>query len=243
MSASSFQVGKNPLRLYYFFTRLLPGLVVLSGVGLVFPRDLALSFPLTSLLLVGLVSSFVLGQFVHSLAAGLERTAPFTSTHREHARRIIERARNDSAANDGSDPDGRGRILRNALEADYGTLLPAAEARLDPEAVYVLVRSRIELDGRGRTLQYQALIFFSRNVGLALWIVGTLVVTGPYLTRSYTPVMPDIPRLQLVGISLFLLIGGLELLRRNEHYKRRFADYLVMDFCNLATTTDSPIEP
>lgn len=238
MSSSAFQVGNNPRSLYYFYTRLLPGIVLLLGLGVISPREFILSFSWGSLLLISTILSFVTGQFVHSLAAGLERTVPSIKPHREYAYQLLGDITDSSDLHSTENPNTRHQFFWNAFKNDYEMILDDNGLDLDVEAVYVLVRSRIELDGRGRTLQYQALILFSRNMGTTLLIVGIFLIVGSYLTRVYTPLMPQLSWWQLIGIIALIWISGIGLLRRNEYYKQLYADYLVMDFCNLATMTD-----
>lgn len=85
MSSSALRIGNNPRSLYYFFTRLLPGLIVLLGLGLISLREFVSSMPLGSVLLIGILLSFIGGQIIHSLAAALERALPFMKLHREYA--------------------------------------------------------------------------------------------------------------------------------------------------------------
>lgn len=233
MSSSALRIGNNPRSLYYIFTRLLPGLVILLGWGVIFPRELVFSLPLGPVLLIGILLSFIAGQIIHSLAAALERTLPFTKPHREYAYQLIETIHADLNSN-GDDQSGlRRQLLRSALEEEYQLRLDNDKLALDTESLYVLLRSRIELDGRGRTLQYQALILFNRNMGTSLLIVGLFPLLSLHSTLAYTPIMPKVPESLLLGIVVLVWGSGIGLIVRNEYYKRLYADYLVLDFCNL----------
>lgn len=241
MSSSAFRVGNNPRGLYYFFTRLLPGLVVLLGLGFITPHAFMVSLPVASVILIGIVLSFVTGQIMHSLAAALERTVPFTNPHREYAYQLLDTIHTDLNSNSDGDSGLRHQLLRSALKDEYQMRIGDDGLKLDVEGLYVLLRSRVELDGRGRTLQYQALILFSRNMGLSLLFVGLFVLLSSQLKLAYSPIIPQFSGSISLGIVGLLWLSGIGLIVRNEYYKQLYADYLILDFCNLVRITDRSI--
>ena len=238
VSSPASPTSTNILGLYFFFSRLLPGTVLLVALIVVLPRE-ALGFISTPLILVVLVVGFGTGQFVHSLAVILESELITTrKTHRdyfeEHLASVLQ---TNEADGEDADTDPVAEHFADVFRDTYGVGID----ELPPDRIYTYIRSRIEIDGRGRTAQYQALRSFSRSMSVVTSLILLVFVSayvGTYVgfLSTVTPLITALSAGEFVLTCVVLLVCTGIFSYGNEFYKDIYAKYLIIDFVNIIDT-------
>lgn len=185
----------NILGPYHFFSRLLPGIALTLGLATLLPSTFILPLADSPAVLVILIFGFAIGQLVHSLGLYLEESVlSLEMTHRGYFHDfLIGETSENTPGNDADNGDAIRNQFREALNREY-CLSPD---ELHSDGLYTLIRSRLEIDNRGRTAQYQVLRSFSRGMMVSLFMSGLLgiaayaseMITAP---DSYFPLVAEL---------------------------------------------------
>ncbi|WP_311171818.1 hypothetical protein [Halobellus ordinarius] len=232
--------------LYDLFSVFVPGVALLFGLAPFLPEFV----PLTSLqfLIPLLVGGFIAGRAVHAAAIRIERSAGRTS-HREQ---FVSEVSNPELL--------QTEVVRRFCKECAGVFdeigLDDLEDDLVPESsgdgpslgetVYILVRSYIHMDSRGRSRTFQAIYSFHRSMWIVMGSLGILyalygvadatgALTGAATFQTHLGALDFQPTLVLMGAEVIFLIGYEIFSKARPEYQKYFIQYLIADFLVLET--------
>ena len=227
--------------LYDLFSILIPGISFLIGISPFLPSFIDLGS--VELLLPVLVLGFVFGRGIHIAATQVESKFG-NSSHRE-------RFQNELQSPSLMDDKVVKRFCQESANIFDGIGLDDLEDDLVKKeslssTLYVLVRSYIHMDSRGRSRTFQAIYSFYRS----MWITS-IILTGIYIgyglldaTGSNIGVLPfqthfgslDVPsNITLLAAEALLLLSYQTFSNARESYQKYFIQYLIADFLVLET--------
>lgn len=241
------QAGARRFELYDIFSVFVPGAALILAFVPLLPAFIPLSSP--PILIPFLIASFIAGRAIHVVAIKIE-----TFAERESHREVF---REEVCSPNHVDTDVVKRFCKEAAEVfdeigldglEDGTLDAANEDQA--ETLYVLVRSYIHLDGRGRSRTFQALYSFHRSmwvitapIGLIYYLYAIISVAGYWETvdlyQSYIGSVNIAPELIAMGGAVIYLTGWEAFSKARPEYQKYFIQYLISDFLVLQTA-DSP---
>jgi hypothetical protein len=240
--------GIRQFELYDLFSVFVPGVALLFGLAPFLPEFV----PFTSLqfLLPVLVGGFIAGRGVHAAAIRIERSAGRTS-HRELFKKEV------------SDPELLQpkvvkRFCKESAEVFDEIGLEDLEDGLVPEpndddgetslgeTVYILVRSYIHMDSRGRSRSFQAIYSFHRSMWIVMGSLGILyllygladvagVLTGAATFQTHLGALDFKPSLVITAAEIVFLTGYQVFSKARPEYQEYFVQYLIADFLVLET--------
>lgn len=225
-------------RFFEFSSKFLPGaaIVIALSVSFEWTPNFAELFQSAALVaLVGTVVSIVIGQALHSVAIVVERTLPWTMTHRE---KFEEKLSASYAGDEAGYHDAMVERFRIAFERLYEVEFP--KLLEDPggtKVIYTTVRSEIEVDGRGRARHFQALQTFCRSMwvgAVAYLLLILLFYTFSTISPSNNPLLVTTLPWYINTLGLVAIISVVLLFYYGaNNYKELYVDYLLYDFCIL----------
>lgn len=236
----------NKFNLYDFFSVLLPGSITLLMLIPFLPEEGLPDFLI--LLLILIIGGYTLGHVLHTVSIELIEYVGGT-THRDRFGTELTGA--------GSLPEDVGVSFMLACQRRFS--LSRTESPIhrpqnqiveprDCLEYYELVRTYVDIDGRGRSRTYQALYAFSRSVLLgslmagsvyAVYIVLLVFDDSPNIAISLETVFWYTPYIQTVDISApylaIILFGtgvliGRVFLDTMRNYRDLFAAYMISDY-------------
>jgi len=159
----------SPFTLYDFFSVFLPGVVFALSLLPLVPDETRNNLTLGTGILILVISGFVLGQVIHSIAVQIQSV--LMRSHREAFRDRLDPESEPSRINQwlGTDfEDISDRELLDRVVADtYDYRLNATNSEFKgaptADTFYRLMRSLVSIDGRGRSRNLQAIFGFSRS--------------------------------------------------------------------------------
>jgi hypothetical protein len=232
--------------LYDFFSVLFPGAITISMLFPFAPEG----FSLQPLVLIAalLLAGYIVGQVLHTLSVALIESVDGV-THRDQF--VTELKGNGDLPKDAA--------VSFMLRCQEAFNLEDSESlSYDPQnqitqpadcgEYYELVRTYINIEGRGRSQTYQALYAFSRSILLGsliaglvyvLYLIGLSTEYMAYVNINinnifwYTPYIQSadipVPYLSIVIFGLVILLSRifLDAMRR---YRNLFASYMISDY-------------
>lgn len=234
MSTSPVQIEPHQFGLYFLLSRFMPGLALLSVVAIFLPGDFIGEPVLLPATIIAVLLSFPAGQLVYSIAVNVEQLRSDEEYHRSEFERIVFERDGEQISD----------VLVDRFVTVFSHVYDIQPSDLAANDVYRITRSAIEIDNRGRSLQWDALQSFSRSMKytmvLAVLIVLSSQVVGTVIEPLYTPIA-----LSLTGIQKLLMVSIAAATSVVFHYGERFykqgyLKYLITDFCNLHSGIELP---
>lgn len=224
---------------YDFFSVLLPGLATVFGLYMLIP--IAIEIGIIAALLPILVLSFVFGQALHSLSAGLEALLSDITTLSNHRTQfgkyicdnpdehLVQKFKEDCAYkfHDCKLMDTQ----QNGCSTDTW------------KELYPYIQSHIYTNDTGRSRTFQAIFAFSRSMTVFLFglpilygIHFLLDSSGVIVSRppKYLLFFPNFPEF-IEAVWPLSWIGMFIFLYATYSYKRYFVQYLISDFVSINT--------
>jgi hypothetical protein len=228
--------------LYDFFSVLIPGAAFLIGVAPFLPNQ-AVSFSVPSVIVL-IILGFVFGRFIHASGLLLERFFGATS-NRDY---FISELENPSSTS----PSLVDEFYRCAQDAFPSVDIPDERSELkekdfsdELEQLYVLVRSYIHMDARGRSRTFQAVLDFYRGIWVGslflviIYVAYVVIVVLGWNSReiigyqSYLGAL-DIHFAIIFFAAVFVLGGAYATFEQvRSDYRAYFVQYLFSDFVVL----------
>lgn len=224
MPTPNIQAQSSTFGLYFILSRVFPGLSLLTFFLIFLPSATAFDSKILALILV---LSFPFGQFVYSFAALVEKQKRGKEYHREQFEHEFNRKEKSSLT------DEQIEVFNEEFQNIYGV----KAVDLSTTEVYRLTRSAIELDGRARSIQWDALQSFSRSMkytfALGVLVVGSLPISVNLISRMYIPLASSISSDHIIIVSIIFLFTSYTFHRAEHFYKKGYINYLLVDFCNI----------
>lgn len=237
-------IGTRPLDLYDFFSVFIPGAAFLVGLLPFLPENTDPSLLGTVIPLV--IGGYVVGRGFHSLAAWFDGRLGETHRTRFYDQITMDEPEDFDTATKEQFFETCNRAFGSRINPDGDKITDESPAL---RSLYCATRSRIHIDGRGRSRTFQAVYAFHRSMWVIVVVLGVLYLTyaGFRIERSTTGIVAyrsivrgiEIDPLVLFLLVLVALSLSFATFRRSKKiYRQAFVEYLVADFLTIAADSE-----
>jgi hypothetical protein len=191
-----------------------------------------IDFPIYKLstghVIILLILSFLIGQLLYSTGSMCEKS--LNSGHEESHRTLFDRYITDGIERE----EGLPSVFNDTFTEKYGIDL----RQTNDMDVYRLTRSAIEMDNRGRSLHWDALLSFNRTIRFGSYVSVLLVLAAPVFSglfsSMYTPVAALLEGKHVLSLVIvYVIISGVTR-KAEQFYREGYVNYLIADYCNMS---------